>query len=43
MVANGKPGMAPSDIDSLKQKADELDRGDECFNELCDFKALSPF
>jgi hypothetical protein len=26
MVANGKPGMAPSDIDSLKQKADELDQ-----------------
>jgi cytochrome c556 len=26
IVANGKPGMAPSDIDSLKQKADELDQ-----------------
>jgi hypothetical protein len=54
IVANGKLGMAPSDIDSLKQKADELDQqlekltdkmvfGDECFNEFCDFKALSPF
>jgi hypothetical protein len=26
IVANGKLGMAPSDIDSLKQKADELDQ-----------------
>jgi hypothetical protein len=25
-VTNDRPGMAPSDIDSLKQKADELDQ-----------------
>jgi hypothetical protein len=26
IVTNDRPGMAPSDIDSLKQKADELDQ-----------------
>jgi hypothetical protein len=42
-VANGKPGMAPSDIDSLKQKADELDQQlENCFNKTYQLITYQP-